>query len=203
MLTTRKSLIFRIRDANDADAWSNFVEIYGPLVYRYGRRRGLQDADATDLSQAVLTEVAQCIGRFAYDAKLGRFRNWLMVIARYKLSRMLKRANDHIGSGDTRILQLLDQQPTNDDLNERWEAEYQEHLFRWAADKVRQEIEEKTWLAFWYTAVENRKPNDVAESLGLKVGSVYVAKSRVLLRIKDKIASVDESFESSQSDGMS
>ena len=185
---------------SDADAWANFVEIYGPLVYRYGRRQGLQDADAADLSQTVLTEVAHCIDRFNYDAALGRFRNWLLVIARYKLSRLVQKQVQHGGSGDTRVLALLDQQPADDELADKWESEYQEYLFRWAADQVREEVEGQTWQAFWLTAVENRSPAEVSEQLGLKVGSIYVAKSRVLLRIRDKIASVDDTVASKMGD---
>lgn len=197
MLTTQKSLILRIRDASDADAWSHFVEIYGPLIYRYGRRRGLQDADAADLSQVVLTEVSHAIERFDYDASLGRFRNWLMVIARYKLSRLTQQQAKHHASGDSQAQNLLDQQPSDDTWSATWENEYREHLFRWAASQVRNEIEEPTWQAFWRTAVENKSPADVAQELQMKVGTVYVAKSRVLLRIRDKIASVDDSVEAS------
>ena len=195
MLTTQKSLIFRIRDVSDAVAWSNFVEIYGPLVYRYGRRKGLQDADAADLSQAVLTEVAHCIDRFNYDAKLGKFRNWLMVIARYKLSRLSRKQARHTGSGDTHVMTLLDQQPSADEFAEKWEAEYREHLFRWASDQVKNEVTDQTWQAFWKTAVEEKSPAEAAEELNMKVGSIYVAKSRVMIRIRDKIASVDDSVQ--------
>lgn len=195
MLTTQKSLILRIRDMADADAWSHFVEIYGPLVYRYGRRQGLQDADAADLSQTVLTEVAHCIDRFEYNSAIGRFHNWLLVIARYKLSRMSRKQGRDAGSGDTQVQNLLDQQPAADDLAERWESEYRDHLFRWAADQVRTEVSDQTWRAFWETTVGNQSPADVAKQLGMKVGTIYVAKSRVLLRIRDKIATVDETVE--------
>ena len=192
LLTTQKSLICRIRDSSDVDAWSHFVDIYGPLIYRYGRRRGLQDADAADLSQTVLTEVAHCIDRFQYDATLGRFRNWLMVIARYKLSRLSQKQSRHAGRGDSQVQNLLEQQPAQDEFSEKWDAEYREHLFHWAAEQVRNEVEPSTWDAFWKTAVESKSPSEVAQSLGMKVGSVYVAKSRVLLRIRDKIAAVDD-----------
>lgn len=195
MYTTKKSLIFRIRDDKDSDAWAHFVEIYGPLIYRYGRRRGLQDADSADLSQAVLTEVSQCIKRFEYDASLGRFRNWLMVIARYKLSRLSRKTKQNSGSGDSREMELLEQLPDNESLDEKWEAEYRDYLFRWASDQVRNEVEEKTWRAFWKTSVENKSTSDVAEELGMQIGSVYVAKSRVLIRIKEKIATVDDTIE--------
>ena len=192
MLTTQKSLIFRIRDANDTEAWSRFVEIYGPLIYRFARRRGMQDADAADLSQTVLTEVAHCIDRFDYEPALGRFRNWLMVIARYKLSRLARKQARFSGSGDSQVQELIDQQPAADDFTERWNSEYKDHLFRWAAEQVRGEVAEPTWKAFWQTAVENRPPVEVAKELGMQVGTVYVSKSRVLLRIRNKIAEVDD-----------
>ena len=192
LLTTQKSLIFRIRDTSDALAWSQFVEIYGPLVYRYGRSRGLQDADAADLSQTVLTEVAQCIDRFNYDTRLGRFRNWLIVIARYKLSHFRKKETRLRGSGDTKAMTLLEEQTSHDELSEKWEAEYRDHLFRWASEQVRNEVEDQTWRAFWRTTVDQQAPSKVARELGMKVGTVYVAKSRVLLRMREKVAEVDE-----------
>ncbi|MEM6689558.1 MAG: sigma-70 family RNA polymerase sigma factor [Planctomycetota bacterium] len=194
MSQTRKSLIFRIRDAEDSHAWSEFVDIYGPLIYRYGRDRGLQDSDAADLSQVVLMEVAKSIGRFEYDTNLGRFRNWLLVIARAKLSNFFKKKVNCNGSGDSRVYQLLHEQPAHDEQEETWRHEYREHLFRWAAEHVKHEVEDLTWQAFWQTAVEEASPKDVSERLGLKVGSVYVAKSRVLVRIRAKIAEVDDTM---------
>lgn len=192
MLTTRQSLIQRVRDSNDAEAWSVFVEIYGPLVYQYGRRHGLQDADAADLVQDVLGEVASCIGRFSYDAEMGRFRNWLLVIARYKLSHHVRKNGHQRGTGDTGVLRMLEQQSAPDDLAEHWEKEYRSHLFGWAAEQVRAEVNERSWLVFWNTAVEGRTAAEVANSLRMKVGSVYVVKSRVLLRIRELIATIEE-----------
>lgn len=121
-----------------------------------------------------------------------------MVIARYKLSRLAKKRVRHAGSGDTQVHNLLDQQPAADDSAETWEAEYRQHLFHWAADQIREEVEESTWQAFWQTAVEGHSPKDVAKRLEMKVGTVYVAKSRVLLRIRERIASVDETVEATK-----
>ncbi|MEQ8211007.1 MAG: sigma-70 family RNA polymerase sigma factor [Lacipirellulaceae bacterium] len=194
MLTTKQSLIFRVRDADDLEAWTAFVDIYGPLVCQYGRRRGLQDADAADLAQDVLREVACSIKRFDYDSELGRFRNWLLVIARYKLSHLVRKKGKARGTGDTANLRVLEQQTAPDELADQWESEYRSHMFRWAAELVRAEVNEQSWEAFWATAVEGRTPTTVAAALGMKVGAVYVAKSRVLLRIREKIASVDDSI---------
>src|SRR5262245_64058216 len=83
---TRASLLLRLRDPQDEEAWGQFVELYAPLVYGYARKQGLQDADAADLSQDVLTAVAGAVGRLEYDPRLGSFRNWLFTIVRRKLS---------------------------------------------------------------------------------------------------------------------
>ena len=89
---TRPSLLVRIRDPRDGVAWGEFVDIYGPLVYDYGRRRGLQDADAADLTQDVLRAVAAAADRFAYDPARGAFRSWLFTVTRTKLLDSVRRA---------------------------------------------------------------------------------------------------------------
>src|SRR5690242_3517340 len=83
---TRPSLLVRLRDPRDGAAWTEFVELYAPLVYGYARKQGLQDADAADLSQEVLGGVARSIGRLEYDPRRGSFRNWLFTIVRRRLS---------------------------------------------------------------------------------------------------------------------
>src|SRR5437764_13203233 len=83
---TRASLLLRLRDSRDEAAWREFVELYTPLVYGYGRKQGLQDADAADLAQDVLVAVAGAVGRLEYDPKRGSFRNWLFTVVRHRLS---------------------------------------------------------------------------------------------------------------------
>ena len=193
--TTRISLIYRIRSADDVDAWSQFVEIYGPLVHRYGMRKGLQDADATDLVQDVLTEVCKSIQRFDYDPKVGRFRNWFFVIARRTLaSRLRNRHRQVTGSGDTRTMNVLSEHPSEQETD-RWEMEYQQYVFSWASNQVRNEFREKTWHAFWHTSVDGIAPSEVAQRLGMSIGAVYVAKNRVITRLREKIRFLDDSIE--------
>src|SRR5881392_3121410 len=99
---TRPSLLVRIRDARDRDAWQQFVELYGPLVYRFGRKRGLQDADAADLTQIVLQAVSGAIHRLDYDPARGPFRGWLYGIVRNQLHKLLDRQRRMpVGSGDS------------------------------------------------------------------------------------------------------
>src|SRR3954469_7131603 len=83
---TRASLLVRLRDRRDQEAWTEFVDLYVPLVYGYLRKQGLQDADAADLCQEVLGAVAGAVGRLEYDPARGAFRNWLFTVVRRKLS---------------------------------------------------------------------------------------------------------------------
>ena len=193
--TTRASLLFRIKDQDDKVAWSQFVDIYGPLIYRYGRRKGLQDADATDLMQDVFRQIAQSIAKFQYDPELGKFRSWLFVLASHALSQKLKKAKRQpTGTGESGVAKLLDQLPSAHQADDIWEKEYRDHLFDWACEQVKVQFNESTWEAFYQTAVEGCKPAEVAEKLDISVGAVYIARTRVTQRLKEKIASVDQSL---------
>jgi RNA polymerase sigma-70 factor (ECF subfamily) len=191
--TTRPSLLLRIRDARDNDAWAQFVDIYAPLVYGFARRRGLQNADASDLMQEVLRAVARAAPALDYDQRKGSFRGWLFTVTRNKLRDYAESQSRHPqGSGDTREHQLLEQQP---DLAEqeatRWDCEYQRRLFSWAAERVRNEFETSTWQAFWATSVEGKSPREVAKALEISVGAVYIAKSRILTRLRQVVQQIE------------
>jgi RNA polymerase sigma factor (sigma-70 family) len=190
---TRASLLLRIRDGQDKEAWRQFVEIYASLIYGFARKRGLQDADAADLMQDVLRSIASAVGRLDYDPRRGSFRSWLYTVTRNKLYSFLDGQRRHPrGSGDSGAQQLLEEQAGPDDSAAAWDQEYQRRLFGWAADHVRAEFQEATWQAFWQTAVEGRGPKDVARELNLSPGAVYVAKSRVIARLREKIQEVQD-----------
>jgi RNA polymerase sigma-70 factor (ECF subfamily) len=185
---TRPSLLVRIRDAEDDEAWGQFVEIYAPLVYGFLRKHGLQDADAGDLTQETLRAVARAAGDLEYDPERGTFRAWLFTIVRNKLRNFLaspKRRER--GAGDSDVQQRLAEIPNPDDGSEWWDQEYERRIFRWAAEQVRTEVQPKTWQAFWMTAVEGKPVKAVPKELGLTVASVYLAKSRVTARLKEHV----------------
>ena len=184
---TRPSLLLRMRDARDHEAWHTFVELYAPLVYRFARKRGLQDADAADLTQDVLRSVADAMKNRKYDAARGSFRGWLHTVTRNAVYKFLRgERRQPSGSGDTQQQICLEQIPAPDEQDE-WDYEYQKRLFVWACDEVRGEFQVNTWKAFWQTAVDGKSVKQVAEKLGMSAGSIYVAKSRILTRIKERI----------------
>ena len=189
--TTRPSLLVRIRRRDDQNAWAEFVEIYVPLIHAYARRRGLQAAAAANVTQDVLGAVMKNADRFEYDPSRGRFRGWLLTITRNRINDFFSGLKRHPrGSGDTVARSVLEQEPERDD--EQWDADYKHRLFHWVAEKIRTEFQETTWQAFWKTAVEGQPGKQVAESLAMAVGAVYIAKSRVLARLKVRVREVDD-----------
>ena len=181
---TRPSLLLRIRDSRDKDAWRQFVEVYAPLIYRFARRCRLQDADAAEVTQETLKAVARASKRLDYDPGRGSFRAWLFTVVRSKLANF--RARESRPDRPTADAEL-DQLPAPDESEAVWELEYERRIFAWAADKVRPDFEASSWQAFWQAAVEGKSGKEVAEALGLSVGAVYIAKSRILARLKEQI----------------
>ena len=184
---TRPSLLLRIRDLRDEAAWAEFAKLYTPLIYRFSRRCGLQDADASSVTQDVLVTVARTIHRFEYNSASGSFRGWLKVVTRSRLSDFFQSQNRHVaGSGDTGVHIAIETKPDPSD-SEVWEQEYRRTIFEFTAERIRCDFEDRTWQAFWQTSVDGRETAIVAEELGMTVGAVYIARSRVLARLRKEV----------------
>jgi RNA polymerase sigma-70 factor (ECF subfamily) len=191
---TRPSLLLRIRESSNDLAWREFVEIYTPLLFAYGQRAGLQPADAADVAQEVLGIIARGANDFEYDPKRGRFRGWLLGVARNRVMKFQEQRRRHpLAVSPSSVERALEPHAAADDESQ-WDREYHQRLFAWAAEQVRREFEEKTWQAFWQTAVEDKSGGEVAKALGLSVGAVYIARSRVLSRLKQRVAEAMKGF---------
>ena len=184
---TRSSLLVRIKHVADDGAWQEFVELYAPLIYRFARGQGLQDADASDLTQDVLMNLTKAMQNFDYDRGRGSFRSWLFKVTHNAL-RMMQRCHQNVptGTGDTQQHELLAQQSNVESAADDWDRQHQQRLFQWAANHVRAQCEATTWTAFWEVAMKGRAAADVAGELQMSVGAVYMAKSRVLARLKQR-----------------
>jgi RNA polymerase sigma factor (sigma-70 family) len=187
--STRASLLVRLRDPRDEEAWGQFVDLYAPVVYGFARKQGLQDADAADLSQEVLRAVHGSVGRLDYDPARGAFRNWLFTVVRRKLSNW-RRAEQNRASGEAAA--AVERCLTSVDPEAEWEAEWKQGLFIWACEQVRRDVAGRTWQAFWLTAVDGRPGQEVADELGLSLTSVYHARSRIVARLRELVRSAQE-----------
>jgi len=194
---TRPSLLVRIRNPQDDQAWAEFVGLYEPVLYHIARQRGFQDADARELTQDVLVAVASAVERFEPDPARGKFRSWLFRIARNLSINLLASRRRHAqGSGDTGFQALLEEQeaPPGED-SELFDREYRRELFGRAATRVRGQFREATWQAFWLSSVQGQAIGEVAGQLGMSVGAVYIARSRVMARLREKIEEIDGKHE--------
>lgn len=191
---TRETLIRRLPNAADVEAWDVFMEIYQPLLFRLARGRGMQVADAEDFVQEVLTAVARSVDRWISDEDRGSFRAWLFRIARNLAVNFLTRPkHKRLGSGDSQIARLLEEQSARaGDSSALFLKEYRRELFRWAAVQVREQVSERQWMVFWLTSVEDRAIVDVATEFGMSIGSIYVARSRITKRIREVIRKYEE-----------
>jgi RNA polymerase sigma factor (sigma-70 family) len=192
---TRASLLVRIRDGRDQEAWRQFVQVYAPVVYGFARQRGLQDADAADVMQDVLRSVAGAAARLNYDPTRGSFRGWLYTVARNKIFNFLEAGRHRLGrgSGDSGAREQLEALAGPEwGLAESWDREHERSLAALAMDRVRGEVQGPTWQAFWQTAVEGRSAREAGAALGMTAGAVYVARSRVLSRLRDEVQRLQE-----------
>jgi RNA polymerase sigma-70 factor (ECF subfamily) len=189
---TRVSLILRLPNVADAEAWTEFTEAYEPFLYRYARRRGLQDADARELTQEVFLGVARAIGRWKPDDERARFRTWLFRIARNQTVNLLSSRTREVTVDSTAWIAASDDL-VEDDQNARCEEdEYRREVFLYAAARVQQDVQQTTWAAFWRTTIVGEAAQDVAVALGISRGLVYVARSRVIRRLRAEIKRIDE-----------
>jgi RNA polymerase sigma factor (sigma-70 family) len=190
---TRRSLLVRLKDPHDEQAWTEFVAIYTPLIDRLAQARGLQSADAADLAQEVFRAVAGAIGRFDLDQRRGSFRGWLFKIARNLMINLLAaRRGRPQATGDSDVQEMLERVPAPDSAETAFfDVEYRRRLLFWAAEQIREEFRKSTWQAFWLTAVEGQDPKAAAQASGISVGAVYIARSRVMARLKAVIEQVE------------
>ena len=175
---TRLSLLVRLRDSADAEAWRTFVDVYAPAMFAFARRSGLQAADAADVTQDVCRNVSNAIRSARYDPDRGRFRAWLFTIVRNQL-KMFRRSQARRPRG----AELVEDVP-EDSAAETWDLECRRQLFAWACEHVRPTVTPSTWTAFWRLAVDGVSGETVAAETGLTTAAVYLAKSRVLARLR-------------------
>lgn len=189
---TRISLIARLSDISDREAWQEFAELYEPFIFRQGRNFGLQPTDARELVQEVLIAVSKAVQKFEVSSDRGRFRTWLYAVGRNICLRYLARLRSQELSGqDSAVTALLAELPDRKSVElPELTVELQRHCFLQLSRQVRREFQPQTWAAFWQTAVENHSVQSVADGLKMSVGAVYVARSRVMARLKQRIQDV-------------
>jgi RNA polymerase sigma-70 factor (ECF subfamily) len=182
---TASSLILGVRQG-EADAWQRVSQLYAPLVYAWCRRAGLQGPDAEDILQEVFLTVARRAGEFRHDRPGDSFRGWLYGITRNKIGDWLRRrAQTPRAQGGSEALECLHELAAEGDNSESIAPPGCGGLMQRALGMIRDEFEGRTWQAFWRVVVERHAPADVARDLDITRNAVYIARSRVLRRLRE------------------
>jgi RNA polymerase sigma factor (sigma-70 family) len=189
--TTRVTLLDRLRDPQDREAWSEFVDLYGPLLLHFARRRLPQDEDAADVVQDVLGAVM----RGSYQRSQGRFQKWLVTVLlnRIRDFHSARCRRPEVSGGTTNAERLLEE-PSRGEEDE-WERERQQHLFRIASERVRTRTSPLHWDVFARTALDNQTGRDLARELNLSPANVYTIRSRIMKEIRAEIERFGEEWD--------
>jgi RNA polymerase sigma factor (sigma-70 family) len=190
--STSETLLGRVGlSPSDAVAWAKFVGVYGPKIRGWCRGWGLQQADSEDVTQDVLMRMAQKLRAFTYDPARS-FRGWLRAVTQNALADFVAdRKRQGRGSGDDRVLELLQSVPARDDLLERLDEQFDTEIVGEACARARSRVEPQTWEAFRLLAREGLSGDDVAARLGMTVDTVFKAKSRILGFIREEVKRLD------------
>jgi len=181
--STSQTLLIRLREPEDEEAWRDFSGLYLPLLRRFVMLRGVPAQDVDDVVQEVLSTVVRAIQKFDYDPAKGTFRDWLFIVCRSHVFKWFRSQ----AAAQKRAEFDFSEVPAPEE-QQNWDLEYRRQIFAWASERVRPVVQEKTWKAFWMTAVENQRGPDVAAALKMSVAAVHVAKSRVIARMREEIS---------------
>ena len=179
---TRKSLLERVKNKDDSAAWREFFGLYSPLLMRYARARGLSRADSEDATQECMQILVKSLPEFEYDRKAGKFRNWLGKIINNKINRMLsKRRPGRLGTT------AMDHLPDTADQDTTWERLWQREHLKYCLGSVKGEVAPTTYQAFKLSVLDDKPVSEVCAMLGVNRNQVYLARARVLNRLKGKM----------------
>ena len=193
---TNHSLVARVKDLGDGASWIEFMGIYQPVVYQMARRRGLQDADAHDVIQQVFVSVSGAIERWEPNKDRPPFRAWLTTITKNAISNALSRSPRDRAVGSTSVMDRLNAVAVKSAVSDaELQSETRRAMFRWAVQRVRVEFTQATWDMFWRSSVLGEAIADVAYAAGRTTGAAYIARHRVIARLKEEVAKVSNHWE--------
>lgn len=189
-MSTSLSLLERLQaDPKDA-AWGNLVEIYTPLIQNWLRRHQVKEADSDDISQEVLAVVIRRLPEFEHNRREGAFRNWLRTIT-VNCLRDFWRSRKHrpTATGDSDFQELLAQlEDPASGLTQIWNQDHDRHVTRKLLELLRPQFEPATWQAFQRFALDGLPAAEVARELKVTTNVIFIAKSRVLTRLRQEAA---------------
>ena len=189
MCESRTTLIRRLENPGDSRAWEEFVDLYGATIFSWGKRLGLQDADAEDLTQEAFRRVVRSLP--SYDRQRGRFRPWLFTIVRNEFLKWRERRGKRPQAADGRAGEELIALAASPDDPAYWNEEYERNLLKVALERLGRRLSARNYQVFWETEMENRSPQEIAQREGMTLGAVYVTRSRAMAQLRQVIQELE------------
>ena len=183
IFATRSTLLVRLKDLDNQQAWQEFFDVYWVLLFNFARRAGLNESDAEEVVMETVETVARKIEDFEYNRQRGRFKGWLLTIVRFKLGDRFRKKKRQAQKGEIASLdevgegQILDADST--ELEKIWDTEWQKRLVDMALERVKQLVGHKQYQIFHCYVIQEQDAEEVAEFLEVSKSQVYVAKNRV------------------------
>lgn len=198
LIPTRGSLLSRLKDWEDSASWRDFFETYWRLIYSFAKQRGLSHEESQEAVQETVVAVAKAIGTFEYDPKVCRFKTWLLGVTRSKIANqfarrarlpaMVERHPDD-GSGTDLLHQLPDDQ--HEQWDRIWDLEWEKNLMQMAIQRVKRRVSIEQFQMFDLFVLKQWPAREVAKTLGVSIGHVYVAKHRVARLVRKELEAIE------------
>jgi len=187
MSQTSVSLLERLSDRSDSEAWTRLVELYSPLIRGWLGRYDLVESDVDDLSQTVMAAVVANLPDFRHNSRVGAFRTWLRTITVNSARQKFRMDRNRVGSpgGSAFLASLNELDDPDSGLSQVWDRAHDAHVLRTLLTWAEPEFEAKTWQAFRRQVFDQARPKTVAQDLEMTVNAVLVAKSKVLKRLRE------------------
>lgn len=193
-IPTRRSLLSRLRSWDDQDSWRDFFDTYWRLIYSVAVKAGLRDADAQDVVQEAILSVAERMPGFKYDPSIGSFKSWLMLIIRRRIADHLRK--EYAGARASHGVPVDDLAELPDDSLQRlegiWEEEWRNQIRQAAIDKVKRRVKPEQFQMFDFYVLQQLPVREVAQSLGVSVMQVYLARHRIGNLLKEEMANLEK-----------
>jgi RNA polymerase sigma-70 factor (ECF subfamily) len=201
LLPTRYSLLSRLQNWNDQESWKFFFDTYWRLIYSTALKSGLTEAEAQDVVQETIISVAKDIHKFKRDRALGSFKGWLRNLTRWRIADQLRRRtqarlDEHVSAGDTVPPVEIEEIPdtAGGAENDIWEQEWRSNLFEAALERVKRKVKEEHFQIFDLHVIREWPANQVAQTLNVSIGQVYLAKFRLTALIKKEVLKLEQEY---------
>jgi RNA polymerase sigma-70 factor (ECF subfamily) len=193
-LKTRRSLISRLRNVGDQDAWQEFFDTYWKLIYSVARKAGCTEQEAEDVVQETTVTVTKCIQEYRYDPKVCSFKNWLRQKTQWRIIDQVRKRPPKFVEGcappsDTSNTPPIERIPDPEtlELDSVWDQEWQKNLIDAAMERVKGRVKPEHYQIFYLSAVRHLGPKRIAETMGVSFAQVYVVRHRVAALVRKEV----------------